>query len=78
MSMKAPRPKRVSIPSTERKPIPETAKSAAALLAQRFQREVNDLASQTIRDMGLSADAGWAVNFDRGVVERQVPAKGSA
>lgn len=78
MSMKAPRPKRVSIPSTERKPIPETAKSAASLLSAQFQRQVHDLALQTLADMGLPVAEGWAVNFDRGVVERQVPAKGAA
>lgn len=59
--------------STEQKPIPRLAKSAATLAQAEFQTTINNLGIQTLEAMGLSTDQGWSVNFTTGFATREVP-----
>lgn len=59
-------------PAVESHPIPAIARSAAAMVLQRFQQEINILAQQTIAAMDLPADDAWHVDFDAGTVSRPV------
>ncbi len=57
----------------EQKPIPQLAKSAAALVQQDFQRVLNEIGTQTLAAMGIDAADGWTVDFTAGVAVRDVP-----
>ncbi|HXU04989.1 MAG TPA: hypothetical protein VN903_28710 [Polyangia bacterium] len=58
---------------TESHKIPKIAASAANLLKQQFQNNLNTLGTQTVEAMGFSEDDDWVVNFDDGTVSREVP-----
>lgn len=58
---------------TEKKEISALAKSAFALLRQDFQQRANILGDQVLQAMGLQPNDGWTVDFNTGVVFRDVP-----
>ncbi len=58
---------------TETHPVPAIAKTAITLLAADFQRNVNVISEQTVEALKLDKDGGWTVNFDTGLISREVP-----
>lgn len=58
---------------TESHPLPSIAKTAVSLLMQNFRRDLDALGVQTREAMGLPDDPKWAVNFDLGVITREIP-----
>lgn len=57
----------------ESHPLPMIAKTALSLLEQTFRRDLAALGEQTREAMGLPDDPKWAVNFDLGVITREIP-----
>lgn len=57
----------------ESHPIPKIAKTAFGLAKQNFDRAVNELARQSVEAAGFNPDDNWTVDFDRGMMAREVP-----
>ncbi len=57
----------------ESKPLPELATTCISLATDQFHRLVNEISAETLEAIGLSASAGWKVNFERKCIEREVP-----
>lgn len=57
----------------ETHPIPKVARTAFALTLQNFQKAVNELGRQTVEALGLNPDDNYNVNFDTGIITREVP-----
>lgn len=56
----------------ESHPIPDLAVSAAAFANQQHQANLNQLAEQTMKAMGLQG-GGWHVDFAARTISREVP-----
>lgn len=59
--------------ATESHPVPALALTALNLLRQQFQQGVNEIGKQAIDAAHLDPALKWNVDFDRGVIERDVP-----
>lgn len=57
---------------TESHPIPALAKTALALTNAEYQRAVDVIGRQTIAALGLNEADDWTVNFDTGLITRDV------
>lgn len=57
----------------ERKPLPDLAKTAMALLQQEFDRRADILGRQAVEAMGLRHEDDWTVDFAKGELHREVP-----
>lgn len=56
----------------ESRPIPDLAKTAHRLLVREFQRDINAIGQQTVAALGLNEADNWTVDFDAGVLRREV------
>ncbi len=57
----------------ESRPLPEIARTAAALLAQEHARQLDALGMQTLDVMGVLLSDGWRIDFAAGTVSRERP-----
>lgn len=58
---------------TDERPIPAASMAALERLGMKYRAEVHQLAILTVRSLGLSEDDNWDVNFDTGVMTREIP-----
>lgn len=56
--------------SVEQREMPKIALSAARLVQQEYERQMNNLAAETLECMGLIVGTGWMVDFKSGVATR--------
>lgn len=58
---------------TETRPIPDESKAALHRLGLAYRAQVHQLAVLTVKAEGLSETDNWTVDFDAGVMRRDVP-----
>lgn len=54
------------------RPIPALAQTALAFLNASYRRQLDDIGRQTVDALGLSQADNWTVDFDRGVMTREI------
>jgi hypothetical protein len=57
----------------ETRPLPSLAKTAFDLLMREFDARANALSTQTVEVLGLREEDDWTVDFNTGVMHREIP-----
>lgn len=56
----------------ESHPVPELSKTALKMLDEQYRQSMGVLCRQTLDALGLDAALGYHVDFDKGVITREV------
>lgn len=59
--------------ATERKPLPQLAKTAMQMLQREYDARADAIGKQAVEAMGLDPAEDWVADFAAGEVRRDVP-----